>query len=124
MEHIGYDVGAFFRFYYLHRYSEFLPEPVHLVGICENPGEALFFAKLSGYYRISTKLEPDSFFLSFLLAGDIASAGQLQVVTKYGDSAPSMAAVVSAKEMADLQSMIPERKENMSMAEYLSSLQF
>lgn len=71
VEHIGYDMGAFCRFYYLYLYCEMLKVPIHLVGLVESEDEMLFFSRISGFHTCHTFIKNDSFFLSFLNLRDL-----------------------------------------------------
>lgn len=66
VEHIGYDVGALCRFYYLYLYCEHINVPLHLVGLVENNDEMLYLSELSGFHTSSTVVGNEPFFLSFL----------------------------------------------------------
>lgn len=70
VEHIGYDVGAFCRFYYMYLNYEHLEVPLHLVALVENEEEILNFARMSGFYTTCTSIKNEAFFLSFLNLND------------------------------------------------------
>ncbi len=66
VEHIGYDVGAFIRFYYLYLYCEDIGLPLHLVALVENEDEILFFSGRSEFYTSFTTVKDDNYFMSFM----------------------------------------------------------
>lgn len=67
-EHIGKDVGAFLRCFYICLIASVRPElDLHIVAICDNDADMLFFCELSGYCMKYARFpEKKGFFLSFL----------------------------------------------------------
>ena len=67
VEHIGYDVGAFIRFFYLYKNRDYLEKPIHLIGLVENEDQMIYFAKMAGMVGSPTSIKTDTFSLLFYM---------------------------------------------------------
>lgn len=67
-EHIGKDVGAFVRCYYLCMVAKAVPGlKVHIVALCDNDEDMVYFCKCTRYYmKYSRFPEKYGFYISFL----------------------------------------------------------
>lgn len=73
-EHIGKDVGAFLRCYYISLIAKKIPDlNLHIVAVCDNDADMLFFCELTGYCMKYARFpEKKGFFLSFLTEEELS----------------------------------------------------
>lgn len=75
-EHIGKDIGAFVRCFYLCLIAKVVPDlDLHIVAVCDNDDDMIFFCKCAGYYmKYSRFPEKQGFYLSFLTEAELEDA--------------------------------------------------
>ena len=84
VEHIGKDVGAFTRFYYLNLLKDDIKTPVHLIGLVENDGDINYFSNMTGYRVSMPRISSKDFFIAFMPYNE-SSGDKLLLPVGYGD---------------------------------------
>lgn len=95
VEHIGIDVSAFVRFYYLYYLRSLIGQPLYLIGVGSR-SDILYMANLLRYYTdYGISLPESGFFLSFIDAENMES---LQVPYKKEDGEILLVDLISKNE--------------------------